>query len=164
MSSKNNYRGKTKNTKSGDFRKDLKSISKQMKKEKFQIKTYTKEFETFEEGIKELMDLNPDILSILGTDVPESPAEAASRMFDCVASNFPNPETGENIFWSINLSANRCVIKTNMFISFGWKLKYTKAAEGEEKNTLTDISMQISLLKENKDLTDNLTELDWKES
>ena len=70
MSSKNNYRGKTKNTKSGDFRKDLKSISKQMKKEKFQIKTYTKEFETFEDALtktkKHLQQVDSDLETLVG--------------------------------------------------------------------------------------------------
>lgn len=155
---KNNF----KQNQNDNFKNKMKNISKEMKSA-FKITTYTKEFESFEDGINEMCDISTYINTIFSGESVSTPTEASKVLYDLVAENFPDVTEGKNMFWSINMAANKCVVKTNSYISFGWTLKYKRNPETKQ-NEISNIKMQIAILREDADITRLANELGWSSS
>lgn len=86
------------------------------------ITTYKKEFDNFNDALKSLINVSPVIAEIFTEDMTIK--QASQRALELITDNFPSIEDGENIHYSINLSSNKCVIKTKDKISFGWLITY----------------------------------------
>lgn len=113
--------------------------------ERFEPVTYTKQFDTFKDGIDELKMMYPlfnEIITLNGEYDPLTPADAMACMTQTFMDNLPDVNENENLFWAINASATRCVIKTNHKISFGWKYHYNTKADQK----VYDVEFTITLL------------------
>ena len=155
--SKNNQGRKSSTT---SFKQSMKNVAKELRKN-FVITTYKKSFDSFSAGINELREISEVAAKILGVEEELTPTTAAQKVMDEFANNFPSVEDGQNIFWSVDISASRCVIKTNDYVSFGWKYRYNRDRKTGE-TTISDIEMQITILQENPDITKAATDADWK--
>ena len=99
------------------------------------IVTYSKSYVNFEDGIKELCSTNSKIFNIFkdhtGSIVGHtSAAEVYKRISELMSENLPNPDTRENTLWEFKVSAANVHVKTNQFLSFGWKFKPVATKEG----------------------------------
>ena len=147
-----------------------KQYTQKEKKPTMEIITFEKEFDDFGKGIKEMCEAHPYIRSIFEDayyDTEDNPVpvenlnidEVADLMFKEFDSNFPliNSNTER---YSINMSANRCMLKTDKFIAFGYKFKYNNTGE------VYDIVMTVTLFgkkKDNAGAFDKLEEMGWKQ-
>ena len=141
------------------FKQSMRNVAKELRKN-FIITTYKKSFDDFSAGIDELRGMSSVVLDVLGKEEELTPTTAAKKVMDSFANNFPSAEDGENIFWSVDISASRCMIKTDKHISFGWKFRYNRDRSTGEC-TISDIEMQITILRENQDITDEATANGW---
>ena len=142
-----------------NFKNQLKNVSREMRRN-FTITTYQKAFDDFAAGIDELRSIDPFIASILGEE-ELTPDTAAKKMIEAYTNNVPSLENRENIFWSLNSSATKCIVKTNNYISFGWQFKYN--AKNKEEVELSNIVMKVTILRENQEITSKAKELGWEE-
>ena len=111
------------------------SNNKKPMRGKLNIVTYSKSYVNFEDGIKELCGTNSKIFNIFkdhtGSIVGHtSAAEVYKRISELMSENLPNPDTRENTLWEFKVSAANVHVKTNQFLSFGWKFKPVATKEG----------------------------------
>lgn len=133
---------------------------------KKEIRTYTKCFQSFVDGINELTwisyvaleILNPDKVSELTSETPDS---ASMKMFNAIADNFPILDDRNTSAWSINLSSTRCTLKAGWEASFGWKLKYEYNRETRTKD-IYDIEFFITDFNESRDIQDATSSYGWQ--
>lgn len=137
--------------------------NKTEKREKPVITTYEKYVTNFEEGINELAKLHPYIAEVMQFNEGEevNPYYASSCMFNAFNNNYPDIEFGKNALWALNISANRCILKTNHKITFGWRLKY-KYDRNTRTSEIIDVCMVITAFGDDV-LTDQdkMTENGW---
>lgn len=112
------------------------------KKTKKEIRTYKKTFQSFSDGVEELKKISTVAVDIIG-NAKNTPEEVSMAMFNAIADNFPTISNNGNVFWSINISTNRCIIKTDKKLSFGWKMKYDYDRE-TRTNSIFDIEFIIT--------------------
>lgn len=155
--SKNNNTRKSSTT---SFKQSMRNVAREMRKN-FVITTYKKSFDDFATGINELKGISSVAANILGVEEELTPTTASQKVMDAFANHFPSVESGENIFWSVDISASKCVVKTNEYVSFGWKYRYNKDRK-TGKVTISDIEMQVTILRENPEVTKAATDAGWK--
>lgn len=141
-----------------------KARNKKPRTEKPVVKSFKKVFDNFEDGIRELQVMYPLFNEILhfSEDEDITTDEASNRMVDAFCNNFPSVYL--NQFWSINVSSNRCTLKTNKRIAFGWKFSYHKVVSTEYPDTdveLKDIEFIINIFGDNEILEDIIKDYQW---
>lgn len=133
---------------------------KNFEKKKKEVRTYSKMFQNFNDGLGQLMEICQVAYDII-EDADISPEEASSRMFNAIADNFPSIDDRNSSFWSINLSSTRCYIKTNLKVSFGWKFKYHYDVVSKY-NVIENIEMTITDFDESETIRAMAEEYDWQ--
>ena len=141
-----------------------KARNKKPRTDKPVVKSFKKVFDNFEDGIRELQVMYPLFNEILhfSEDEAITTDEASSRMLDAFCNNFPSVYS--NQFWSINVSSNRCTLKTNKRITFGWKFSYHKVVSPEYPDAdveLKDIEFIINIFGDNEILEDIIKDYQW---
>ena len=113
-----------------------------------------KTFETFEEGIKNLCDLVPEVKEYVGDSTDYN--QVVINMMEKIKSNIPsvlNPEHPASFAFSIQ--ANEVGFKTRTYSSFGWRtivkngvVSYSFRYTVTTRNKLAKPSAAILALKE----------------
>ena len=94
-------------------------------KQKLVVTTYTKEFEDFNAGVTELINIADPIYNLL--EETECAYGSVAGFIDAIVeiahNNLPNPEEKKNLHFEYFISANKVEVKTNKFINFGFRTK-----------------------------------------
>lgn len=103
------------------------SNTERRNKVKIEQKKYIKTFDSFSDGMNALLNSSSDIEDIL-SKVNESDRifdieGAKMAILDIFVNNMPSLNRRENLHYDISMSANKCSIKTDRFVSFGWYIK-----------------------------------------
>ena len=145
-------------------KKPVKSnFSKSTERPKVQI--FTKKFDTFKDAWKELNKIPSAPATLLPAFCEnDGNVTAAQNIFmNIFKDNMPNVEEGSNMFWSIGIAANRCYIKTNQYVGFGWDIEY--AADKDTKQNVIK-SVLLNFVSYNQFKTVNeinyVTENGWE--
>ena len=101
-------------------------------------KSYEKEFETFEDMIIELKSLHPEFTEIFVEDTEADAFGVMTRVLQYFAVNVPDVLERNNLPVSLNMSANRALLKTAKFFSFEYSFKYDK--EGHISDLLATVT------------------------
>lgn len=85
---------------------------------------YTKSFDTFEDGMEELIDILAKDTSILSF-IPSvengyNEIDIKQDMINVVSNNVPSIYNKDNIYFDLSVSATKCSLKTNKSFAFGW--------------------------------------------
>lgn len=142
-----------------NFKQKMKNVAREMKSN-FVVTTYKKTFDSFSAGIDELRTTCPLAATILG-DGELTTTTSARKLLGAFNDKFPCLESGENVFWALDISASRCLLKTNEHVSFGWKYRYTRDKE-TGKYSISEIEMQVTIMKQNDTITTAATEAGWE--
>jgi hypothetical protein len=130
-------------------------------KQKIEQTKYIKTFQNFEDGIKEMINFSGDIDDLLRDSAYEiyNPDGAMAAVLEVFTSHMPSSITRENLHYDINLSANRCSLKTDRFLSFGWFIKSTRQQDNTYK---VEYIFQIITFGERQDaLAESLLNAGW---
>lgn len=91
--------------------------------------TFVKEINSFNDAIMELKSI-PGVMSQLTDNIiidesseKNTLSAAQKEMVLLFSKNMPDITERVNVFWQLTLSSNRCLLKTEKFIGFGWDLK-----------------------------------------
>ena len=121
------------------------------------ITTYKKTFEDFNQAIEGLKQQNEVIADILPND-EYTIEEAGKAVLEAYSNNFPVLLEKKNIHWSLQLSSNRCSLKTSKSIAFGWDILY-KIEDGQAIPLSVSASITFFNDKFDKDFIENC---DWE--
>lgn len=89
--------------------------------------SYEKEFETFEEMVREFKSLHPELNEIFAINPEDADSfTTMSSVLQYFANNAPDVIEANNLPVSITVSANRVMLKTAKFFSFEFSYKYNK--------------------------------------
>lgn len=101
------------------------NFSKSTERPKVQI--FIKKFDTFEDAWKELNKIPSAPATLLPAFCENDGNVTAAQniLMNIFKDNISNVEGGSNnMFWSINIAANRSYIKTDQYVGFGWDIEY----------------------------------------
>lgn len=117
-------------------------------RQKKEIRTYTKQFDVFEDALSELLAISVTAAEIIGEGIT-TPDDASMQMFNYIANNYPTADNRRTLHNSINMSSTRCYVKTCNGVSFGWKLKYKY---DRETATVSYNSIEMTIIDFNEDV------------
>lgn len=101
--------------------------------------SYEKEFETFEEMIEELKSLHPELTEIFTIETTDADSfNVMANVLQYFANNVPDVVERNNLPVSLNVSANRVLLKTAKFFSLEYSFKYDK--EGKISDLLATVT------------------------
>ena len=125
-------------TKKGNF------DNSKTKKKKIELKVYHKKVDTIYDAVNEFKCI-PGIIedTFARLDLAESidTCDVLNEMVLMFKEHLPYIEEGVNSFWQLNVSGDRCFMKTNRFIGFGWIIN--KKWNGN-KFDITSISLTVT--------------------
>jgi hypothetical protein len=96
---------------------------------------YVKVFDNFKTGMNEMINLSDDVCDLL-RDVPGDWSNiegAMDVMLKVFTDHMPSISDRTNMHYDISLSANKCSLKTDKYIAFGWYAKVNR----NEDNTIS---------------------------
>lgn len=114
-----------------------------MKPKKLLTKNYTKKFETIEQMIIELSKLNTefdDIFYPCNSEVDYDITTVLNCIENYFDDNRPDLKAGKNLPVFLSISANKAVLKTAKFFSFGWVFKYDR-----ESGIISEITANVTV-------------------
>lgn len=123
-----------------------------------QIK-YVKRFDNVFDGFSSMMNCSKDINDLtaaVNDRVPETVDEAMDMMLSIFTGHMPSYDTKKNMHYDVNLSANKCSLKTDRYISFGWFVK-----NDWEQNT-TEFIFHVTVFGDKKELIEQLLNNGWE--
>ena len=89
--------------------------------------SYEKEFETFEEMVREFKSLHPELNEIFAINPEDADSfTTMSSVLQYFANNAPDVIEANNLPVSITVSANRVMLKTAKFFSLEFSYRYNK--------------------------------------
>ena len=92
--------------------------------------SYEKEFETFEEMIEELKSLHPELTEIFTIETTDADSfNVMANVLQYFANNVPDVVERNNLPVSLNVSANRVLLKTAKFFSLDYSFKFDKVGK-----------------------------------
>lgn len=123
---------------------------------------YVKIYDNFINGLDAMLDICP-VISELFREVNEYPPVSIDNAMDIMLNIFtnhiPSFDTKNNMHYDISLSANRCSLKTDKFVSFGW---YVKTIKSMDSLPDTKFIFHINVFGHNEELVRNLIDNKWK--
>ena len=130
------------------------------------ITMYTKRIHTadLENEIEIMAAIHPVIGVCLGCKDITTIDGIRNEMVKSFMENQPDIAAGENMFWQIEASSSKCILKTSSHISFGYKFKYKKNTEAGDKFVIDDsgIEFVIVLFKEDDNIEKALEAAGYK--
>ena len=131
------------------------------KKDKNPTWTYIKEFDTFEDGYKELVTLIPNVRLYAVDSSTATLEDVVVALTKTITDNIPSPlnENYPNTF-SFSISAREVGFLTDDFIAFGWRIFIGKSEETlTYQFRITFITLSVSKRKQ----IEKLLSHGWKE-
>lgn len=131
---------------------------------------YVKTYKTFGEGMNEVVQLSEKVRNLL-EDIKyqdgEDPIQIREIDYNSIKDvkeallllmdiYLPSLEERKNIHFDLSMSANKCSLKTDRYISFGWFIK----RRADNYNTFEYV-FHIILFGEKEDLSPSLLENGW---
>lgn len=112
---------------SKEKRTKIKDNAKKVEKPKPIV--FIKEVSTFKDAIMELKSIPGAMQQLIDNIKMDEPTEkdaliaAQKEVVLLFSKNMPDITERLNVFWQLTLSSNRCFLKTEKYIGFGWDLK-----------------------------------------
>ena len=128
------------------------------RKTKIESKNFSKPFSNFYAGITEVYEMSCYLKELFENVV--EPADVYKKLAEIASDYTPNIESRENMLWEVHISGNRCHLKTNNFIGFGWQIRTVK--EGEVYNST--YTFMINVIGSNPELEAQLAENYWEQN
>lgn len=124
------------------------------------------EFDDFGEGLAALCTFHEDVNDIFKCNHPDDPEshtylevqEAVKLALDFINTNTPDLLDKKNIHCSLNLTSNKCMIKTENFVSFGWEIFYTVE---KGKAVIDYTTFTFVILNGNEELANTFVNSGW---
>lgn len=112
-------------TKKNNFNNNSSNGKNQKPRKKPEIQMFHKTFESFDDVLEEILlmpgQLSDDINNILEDFVGRNKLDELNfAIVDLFALKYPNIQLGENCFWALNMSYDRCFLKTGYYVAIGW--------------------------------------------
>lgn len=121
-------------------------MNKKPRKSNVKVTIYTKNYETLEEMVNDLVNLHPEMNNIFHLEDEETitPRYLHDEALAYFASNEPNVVDGINLPVSISVSANGVTLKTAKFFTLRWNFKYDR-----DSGFVTDVTATITTFVKN---------------
>lgn len=103
--------------------------------------------------IEDLANVHPVIGTCIGGKAIITLTEMREEMVKEFLANQPDMVAGENMFWQIEASSSKCILKTSSNISFGYRFKYKKNEDVGDKFVIdldAGIEFTVVLFRENE--------------
>lgn len=134
----NNFKGQ---------RREGNNNNRQERRKKFDPVTFTKNFDTFEEGLQDIRSKSQEINAIFvdyenSKNIEEvlTTVAAKAALVDDVRANIPEFANPDTKYYSLSISANKVSYRIPNGIAFGWKVSFNK----ETKETSYTFQVIIS--------------------
>lgn len=152
-----------------EVRTNFKKRNNDTRRVKRSISTYVKKVHDLMEVEKEVESLS-NIHMIIGACIGgkgiTTLEELREEMIKTFLENQPDLTKGENMFWQIEASSSKCILKTSSNVSFGYKLKYKKNEDDTEEKFVIDkeegIEFTVVLFRENTESEEKLFAAGYK--
>lgn len=122
---------------------------------------YVRTFDSFQAGMNEMINLSDDVCDLL-RDVDgdwNNIDGAMGAMLQVFTDHMPSISDRSNMHYDISLSANKCSLKTDRYIAFGW---YAKVNKNEDKSISVNYIFHIIVFGDKKDaLIRDITNAGW---
>jgi len=98
-------------------------------KPKIEQARYSKTFDSFDAGITEMANLIStikDLFAAYGLNIEETEVtidDGLKAVLSIFTDNMPCIEEHKNFHYDLSMSANKCSIKTDKYLAFGWRVK-----------------------------------------
>jgi hypothetical protein len=150
-----------------DFAKKLNNATREAHyKPKIEQTKYVKTFDTFSAGVDAMVGSSPAIDELLSNNglvfdgkLGFTVDNAMQAMLNIFTKNMPSFSERKNIHYDLSISANKCSIKTDKFVSFGWYIK-TNWKDGVPESSYI---FHVIIFGENEDLVNSLLDTGWEE-
>lgn len=141
-----------------------------IKKKRLGITNYKKQFKSFEEAIKEMVSIVPQLSDYVLKHYADEEEKTVtidsvySSIADLFEEHIPNISRRENLLWEFQISANKVSIKTDKFVSFGWNIKSEKIVNNDCTTYQNIYNFRISLFGDewSQDVIAALNDNEWK--
>ena len=94
------------------------------------VQKFSKTSNDFVATWESLINILPPSIQSLFSDTFATPYDVTKRMAEISLIFTPDLISRENVLWEFKISADKVLIKTDKFISFGWTIKSEKNTEG----------------------------------
>lgn len=139
-----------------------------VKKAPISSRKFVKSFTDFFDGIESIKSASLTVFDLLAEYQTDNVASKAvedltkddiiETIMNIAVNHMPLPVEKKNILWEFTIAGNRCMIKTDKFVSFGWQ---TRIISGNEVNTFTMVVFGEG--KSQEDTINNLIADGWEE-
>ena len=131
-----------------NFNRNNRRDGKPYIKKKVEQKTYQKRFDSYEGMVNELLNMPGFLSDELNACFDNYNSYCTLQEFnkflaDLFADNCPDVLQGENMFWALNMSPDRCFLKTGMYVAFGYSFNKEKDENGDTIITSVDATYII---------------------
>jgi hypothetical protein len=131
-----------------------------MSNKKIENITYCKTFESFNQGLSELVTISNTIAKLFPEEI-HTHEQAVSFLIRIVYENIPSITNEEYPnFYAIDLSADKCSFRTPHHVSFGWKIYANQTTESVKY--LYKFKIDLIMNKPSfKDVAEKARQLEW---
>lgn len=135
--------------------------SKRAPKSKFYPETYITTYQDFEDAMNELrsaITVANDLINF-GEEDEVTVDTATESIIAAMAERVPRLIGKRNIHTSLSVSSNKCFIRTEEGIGFGWNCSY-KVEDGQA--VIECVDLIVTLYKPDNELVDDLLSHGWE--